>query len=878
MLTPEEFRAWCVSLQLPRETEELIASIRSSPPVRRVKGHANNVAGRYPSPKMQLTVQFESQHVELWAIYGMERDDDVLEYYDQPVRLPLRYRAKSGRNTTQWHTPDFFVLRQAGAGFEEWKPAHSLDKVAADMPNRYQVDGDGKWRCPPGEAYAKSLGLSYRVRSSAEYHPHYIQNLKFLQDFWAHPVPIEVEKVALVLDALSAYPGISLAELRVSHPDLSIDVVWAMIATGRIFTDLETALLTQQSQVMMFRTEEESRHASHHQEDTHLRTTPAPLVWDGRIFQAESLGDLITLRPEEGEAITLSSIQFQHLVELGAVLMVTATTPSPTTPEIREALSRASPKAQQEANARLRHILAYRRGEPITVTPRSIQRWTAAYRAAEEQHGCGYLGLLPHVADRGNRTPRISEASQQLLEAFLKDHYATPIAKRAAAVYRLYRRECEQRGLPPVGERTFYRVRKRFTTEEVTSARLGRRAAYAQRPFFWYLDQITPRHGERPFAIAHLDHTELDLMLVSSITGKPLEKPWLTLLTDAYSRRVLAAHISYDDPSYRSAMMIFRACVQRYQRLPQELVVDRGADFGSVYFETLLSRYSILKKERPPEQPRFGSLVERLFGTTTTELLNQLQGNTQATKIPRQMTREVDPKQLAVWTLERFSARFSQWVYEVYDQMEHQALFQSPRDAFAQGMALSGPRTHRLIPYSEEFIMLTRPTTRTGQAKVDLSRGITVNWLHYWNPAFRNPDVAGSFVPVRYEPYDMGVVYAFVRDQWLECIADEYAHVHGRSEREWHLILDEWRAHQRQHGTKRITVNSVLLADFLEELTAEERVLMQQQRDHEERSIREAILLKRKGEPLQEMERNQEEDEEFDDLDLATIPRYEEYR
>jgi len=72
MLTPEEFRAWCLSLQLPKATEELITSIRSSSPVRKVRGRANHVAGRYPSPKMQLTMQFESQHVELWAIYGME--------------------------------------------------------------------------------------------------------------------------------------------------------------------------------------------------------------------------------------------------------------------------------------------------------------------------------------------------------------------------------------------------------------------------------------------------------------------------------------------------------------------------------------------------------------------------------------------------------------------------------------------------------------------------------------------------------------------------------------------------------------------------------------------------------------------------------------
>jgi putative transposase len=188
-MMPEEFHAWSQRLQFPSEIQALIAAIRSSPPVRRVRGRANNVTGRYPSPKMGVSIQFESEHVEFWAIYGMERDDDVLEFYDQPSRIPLSYRAKSGRKTTQWHTPDFFVLRRASAGWEEWKPAQVLDRLAVDKPGRYQHIGTGQWRCPPGEAYAQSLGLTYRLRSSTEYHPLEIQNLKFLQDFWAHEVP-----------------------------------------------------------------------------------------------------------------------------------------------------------------------------------------------------------------------------------------------------------------------------------------------------------------------------------------------------------------------------------------------------------------------------------------------------------------------------------------------------------------------------------------------------------------------------------------------------------------------------------------------------------------------------------------------------------------
>jgi hypothetical protein len=47
---------------------------------------------------MHCSIQFESEHVvEFWAIYGMERADDVLEFYDQHSRTPLSYRAKSGR-------------------------------------------------------------------------------------------------------------------------------------------------------------------------------------------------------------------------------------------------------------------------------------------------------------------------------------------------------------------------------------------------------------------------------------------------------------------------------------------------------------------------------------------------------------------------------------------------------------------------------------------------------------------------------------------------------------------------------------------------------------------------------------------------------------
>jgi len=51
------------------------------------------------------------------------------------------------------------------------------------MPERYQREPSGGWRCPPGESAAQAHGLYYRVRTNEQVHPLVIQNLKFLQDF-----------------------------------------------------------------------------------------------------------------------------------------------------------------------------------------------------------------------------------------------------------------------------------------------------------------------------------------------------------------------------------------------------------------------------------------------------------------------------------------------------------------------------------------------------------------------------------------------------------------------------------------------------------------------------------------------------------------------
>jgi hypothetical protein len=277
-------------------------------------------------------------------------------------------------------------------------------------------------------------------------------------------------------------------------------------------------------------------------------------------------------------------------------------------------------------------------------------------------------------------------------------------------------------------------------------------------------------------------------------------------------------------------MMVLRDCVRRHARFPQVVVVDGGRDFQSIYFETLLARYECTKKTRPAAKPRFGSVCERLFQTANTQFIHNLKGNTQVTRLVRQVTQSVNPKGQAVWPFEELHHRLTEYAYEIYDILHHPTLGQSPREAYDAGIASTGQRVHRLIAYDREFLVHTLPTTCKGTAKIAPGRGIKIHNLYYWSDAFRTPDVEKQHVAVRYDPFDAGTAYAFVSKEWTDCHSEYFSVFHGRSEKEIMLATQELRKlKQRQSGE--FTVTSRKLAEFLQSIEAQELLMEQRLND-----------------------------------------------
>ena len=295
MFDQHGFLAWSSRNGLSDQTCSTIECIRKSEPSRRVGGGRHNVTGRYPSKKMGVTIQFESHRVELPAIYELEHDADVIEYFDQAPSIKLDYSSADGKRLGVLHTPDFFVIRQSSAGWEECKTEDDLRRLVAHNPNRYCRRED-RWVCPPGEAHAQTVGLYYRVRSSSAIQWMFQRNIQFLEDYLRSSTVVSPASREKVLALVAATPGITLQAVFGSLEEtVSRDEVFALLATGDIYVDLCAASLAEPGKVALF-----SEHLCESAASRNIGTSriPLPIIlraghllkWDGNACSIVNVG------------------------------------------------------------------------------------------------------------------------------------------------------------------------------------------------------------------------------------------------------------------------------------------------------------------------------------------------------------------------------------------------------------------------------------------------------------------------------------------------------------------------------------------------------------------------------------------------------------
>lgn len=826
MLTTPAFEQLLDKLGLPERGRQLITQARRQAPVREVQSHGSNVITLLASRKMEREIATESRTVEYAAALNHEVEPEVLEYYPQPCTLKLELiNNETGEVHAIDHTPDFLVITRKHIVLQEWKTEEKLLHLARKFPWRYRKEGE-HWRSPQIEQALAKMGIAYEVHSGAEIPKNRTKNWEILEDYLhVGAPPVSPAIMQRLKQALADHAMLSVGDLLDAPFQFRADDINAAIVEGQVAYDLDTALLSQPHDFILYRdvslmhfqqTYAACTHAPTYALDFSLNLKPgAQFRYEGQILEVSLLGEreVVFRVVNEERNMTVDKAWLLAAFEQGAL----TSCDNNATPAVDVyPLVHYSASALEQASTLARHLTMPFDEKTTPFSARTYYRLKAQQALSSSNGGHEILSVAPRHHEKGNRSARLSEAQLVAMEHIRKTVYTTTRAPNGRTAFEQLRTYCRQGNTPCPSYPTFLKHLQSHDNDSSRRTRLGKRMTYQGKSFYYSLDYDTPRHGVRPFESVHIDHTLLDIELKCRRTGLDLGRPWLTLMIDAFSRRIMAIHLGFQQPDRAAVLMTMRAFVKRWNRLPQMVVSDNGKDLVAADVKHFLTSMGVHIRLRPAGQPRVGSVMERIFGTLNTQLIHNLDGNTELTKQVRMLSGSHLPKRLSNWNLENVYTIIAHWAFDYYDQETHPALDVSPRHAFQRAVKETGERPHRAILFNRDFLIATSPCVDRGAERtIDRQRGVKVHNFYYQSPAFDTYALAKKKCAVRYDPYDISHVFVQLPNrEWVEAHCMQLMHLPRMNVKQLEAMSAEYLAtHSRAAHLRQ---DSIAVGPFLE--------------------------------------------------------------
>ncbi|WP_197377979.1 DDE-type integrase/transposase/recombinase [Ralstonia pseudosolanacearum] len=786
----------------PPSGRAFVRRARRDGPVREVESRRGNLISRYTPRKMNGRRQStESLGPEYAAVIRYDLDNFTREFYCQPgtvrVNIKVERKAKEGEKTFTSQsvecTPDILCITPHGLFIDEWKTEHDLLKLLEKYPHRFQKC-DGDWQCPEREAYFRdNLGITYRLRSSAEHNPRFVSNLEFLRDYLCGvSTPLSSTAWKAMSSVLEPVGRISLQRLlehaqqpltpwdfscidETTVDGFTVDDIYKAIAEQKVFVDLfhddltephETVLCCSREQLEWVRASRPVPHAI--SEELAFNVHEGTSFVRGReVCTVKSVGnENLSFVNEGGEEASMPLALFEKMLDRRDVQILR---PLQSTEDRLAELENPGDQRIAEALRRFQLVEASKHGKPKHQhSLRTLQRYKEAVRKAGPAYWDQVHSLTPKKPGGGRA--QISALALELIREVARQTN-TPENPLDANAYRRYVKLSREKGVPTVSRKTFY---VHFGPEKDVLKRQGSRAAYNEEPAAWYLSRQDKIHGGRPFHIVHIDHTKLDILIKIQGHGGRWHtyRPWLTVAIDAETRSVVGFYLSIHTPSTVSCMMVIRDMVSRHRRMPEIILVDNGKEFRSAAFEMLCAKARTTLRFRPPHKSRFGSVCERLFGTTNTLLIHNLIGNTKALQKVRTVTRSVDPLRSDHLTFPQLHGILEYFFFDQYNNRVHPAHDHTPNEYMTRRFAETGLRLERHVPFNQRFLIETCvPPVRNVPHSIDRQMGIKIGPVHYWADDFADRRFNQKKAEVRIDMWDVSTIWANISGVWVKCVS-----------------------------------------------------------------------------------------------------------
>lgn len=416
------------------------------------------------------------------------------------------------------------------------------------------------------------------------------------------------------------------------------------------------------------------------------------------------------------------------------------------------ALTELSETERAAAAARFEVIRAHiERGTPLLrvasksrISLRTARRWVKRYRT----HGLAGLARQTR-RDRGARRS-VSPELTRIIEGLA---LAQPPMTVAAIRREIAKGAMEAHERPP----SYGTVRRVVSLIAPSLLALGRDGEKTYRDSF---ELVQRRETSAPNEFWQADHTQLDVVIRRD--DRRDGRPWLTIITDEFSRAIAGFALSFDAPSSLRTSLALRQAIWRKSEphwaicgIPATLYSDNGSDFKSEHLQQVAADLKIRLVHSIPGRPRGRGKIERLFRTVNQLLLCHLPGFLQR---GRRRSGEL-------LSLTQLEAQFRTFLDD-YHRAPHSETGVAPLDRWrGEGFLPHMPESLEQL----DLLLLT----------VARSRIVHSDGVHFANFRYLDPVLSayvGEGVIIRYDPRDLGAIRLFYRGRFLaRAIAPELA-------------------------------------------------------------------------------------------------------
>ena len=445
--------------------------------------------------------------------------------------------------------------------------------------------------------------------------------------------------------------------------------------------------------------------------------------------------------------------------------------------------------------------------------------------------------LTPGRSGGGKGKGRLPEPVERIIRELLQKRFLTKQKRSLAAFHREVAQACKTQKLPVPARNTVAQRIAGLHPAKIARSRGGQDAARPLQGAGGIPPEVT-----MPLEQVQIDHTVIDLIVVDERDRQPIGRPYLTLAIDVFTRCVLGMVVTLEAPSAVSVglCLAHAACDKRpwleglnvemdwpMSGKPRLLYLDNAAEFKSEALRRGCEQHGIRLDYRPPGQPHYGGIVERIIGTAMQMIHDELPGTTFSNPGQRG---EYDSEKMATLTLRELE-RWLALAVGTYHGSVHNGLLQPPAARWAEAVERVGVPAvvTRPTAFLVDFLPVIRRTlTRTG---------FVIDHIHYYADALKPWIARRERLPaflIRRDPRDISRIWV------LEPEGQHYLEIHYRTLSHPAVTLWEQRqalAKLRQLGREQVDESALfrMIGQMRESVTTAQKATRKARRDADRR-------------------------------------------